>query len=422
MVEKRTPIPVHEAVRKVMSVPIKQQREEIHLHEAYGRTLAEDLVATHPVPPFDRSPYDGFAIISSNSEEATRDNPITFEVIETVGAGSVCKKKVRSYQAVRIMTGAQMPEECDAIVMLELAQSYSNEKGSYMTIKRSFPSGHNISYKGEDVTEGTVLIEKGTTINPGTIALLATFGYESVNVAKRPTVGVFATGSELLELGDSLEPGKIRNSNTHMLLAQIERAGAIPHYFGSLPDDFELCYEQVKRAASQVDMLLTTGGVSVGDFDLLPDVYEKLGANVLFNKIAMRPGSVTTVAVWEDTLLYGLSGNPSACYVGFELFVRPTVRTMMNDPFPHLPKVQATLSEDVPKANPFTRFVRSTIQHKQDRIHVAPSGFNKSSAVSSLAKTDAFMVLPGGSRGFEAGDIVDVLLLETNGGSEWPWA
>ncbi|WYP25180.1 gephyrin-like molybdotransferase Glp [Alkalihalobacillus sp. FSL W8-0930] len=422
MIEKRTPIPVQEAVRKVMSVPIEQQKEDVHLHEAYGRTLAEDLVATHPVPPFDRSPYDGFAIISNDSLEASKDNPITFEVIETVGAGSVCSKEVQSNQAVRIMTGAQMPKECDAIVMLELAQTYSNEEGSFMTIKRSFPSGHNISYKGEDVTEGTVLIKKGTTINPGTIALLATFGYERVKVAKRPTVGVFATGSELLELGDSLEPGKIRNSNTHMLLAQIERAGAIPHYFGSLPDDFELCYEQVKHAASQVDMLLTTGGVSVGDFDLLPDVYEKLCANVLFNKIAMRPGSVTTVAVWEDTLLYGLSGNPSACYVGFELFVRPIIRTMMDDVFPHLPKVKATLTEDVPKPNPFTRFVRSTIQYNKDRIHIAPSGFNKSSAVSSLAKTDAFMVLPGGTRGFKAGDTVDVLLLDTNGGSEWPWA
>ncbi|MCM2674945.1 molybdopterin molybdotransferase MoeA [Alkalicoccobacillus plakortidis] len=421
MLEKRTPIPVSEAVKKVMSIPQKQKTEQVHLHKAYRRTLAEDLIAKHPVPPFDRSPYDGFAIRSQDSSEASRDNPITFQVIETIGAGSVCSREVQSGEAVRIMTGAMLPKNCDAIVMLELAHAFSENETNYMTIKREFPAGHNISYQGEDVATGTILLKKGTVINPGTAALLATFGYEYVTVAKQPTIGVFATGSELLDLGDPLEPGKIRNSNTHMLLAQIERAGAIPYYMGNLPDEFDLCYNRVKEAAEQVDMLITTGGVSVGDFDLLPEVYAKLEAEVLFNKIAMRPGSVTTVAVWQDTLLFGLSGNPSACYVGFEVFVKPVIGTSMLQTKPHLQKVKATLIEPVPKANPFTRFVRCALSYSNDQLQVAPSGFNKSSAVSSLAKTVAFMVLPGGTRGYTTGDLVDVLLLESSEGSEWPW-
>src|SRR5690606_31201504 len=168
---------------------------------------------------------------------------------------------------------------------------------------------------------------KGTYINPGIMALLATFGYDQVQVAKKPVIGIYATGSELLNVNEELAPGKIRNSNAYMIQAQLERAGGEAKLFGKLSDDFELCYEAIKNAIDEVDILITTGGVSVGDFDYLPSIYEKLGAEVLFNKIAMRPGSVTTVAQLNGKLLFGLSGNPSACYVGFELFVRPVFRT-----------------------------------------------------------------------------------------------
>ncbi|HZG61506.1 MAG TPA: gephyrin-like molybdotransferase Glp [Anoxybacillus sp.] len=417
MVERRTPIPVSEAVKRVMAYAKAGEAEIVSLEHAYGRYLAEPLVADHDVPPFDRSPYDGFAIRAIDSAAASSEYPVEFEVIEEIGAGEVAKKTVQPFQAVRIMTGAQMPNECDAVVMLELTQQYERDGKKYMSIKRSFKSGDNISFQGEDTKKGTKLVEEGTFINPGIQALLATFGYSQVKVAKRPKIGIFATGSELLDVSEPLVPGKIRNSNSYMISAQIVRNGATPIYFGKLADEVDECFTAIKSALDQVDILITTGGVSVGDYDYLPMIYEKLGAEVLFNKIAMRPGSVTTVAQLNGKLLFGLSGNPSACYVGYELFVRPVVRTMLFSPNPYLRKTKAILQADFPKPNPFTRFVRSYVAYDNGQLCVSPSGMDKSNIVTSLAKANAFMVLPGGTRGFEKGTLVDVLLLEDEEGS-----
>ncbi|AJD89987.1 molybdopterin molybdenumtransferase [Jeotgalibacillus malaysiensis] len=418
MVEQRKPIPVAEAVQRVIDKQVFSKTEKVHIEKALGRRLAEDLVATHAVPPFDRSPYDGFAVRSADTKKASRENPVDFNVTETIGAGAVQSMPVGAFEAARIMTGAMMPAECDAVVMLELT---SEPEPGVMRLKRAFNKGDNISFKGEDAVEGTVLVEKGTLINPGTIALLATFGYEYITVAVKPVVGLLATGSELLEVGEPLEPGKIRNSNALMAAAQIERAGAEVKMLGKLSDDLEACYESVRKAMQEVDILITTGGVSVGDFDFLPEVYKRLEAEVLFNKVAMRPGSVTTVAHKDGQFLFGLSGNPSACYVGFELFTRPVIQQMLGNPKPHLPLEDAVLGADFTKPNPFTRFVRGTLAIRNGQLEASPSGFNKSSAVSSLAATNCLIVLPGGTRGFTAGDHVKVALLETAESSEMPW-
>jgi len=421
MTERRTPIPVGEAVKRVMKYQMDGKTEQISINESLNRYLAEDITATNDVPHFNRSPYDGFAVRSADTAQASQTNPVEFEVIDHIGAGAVTKEKVGPFQAVRIMTGAQMPDECDAVVMIELTKTYEKDGTNYMSLKRSHKSGENVSFKGEDAKKGEVLIKKGTKINPGVQAILATFGYAMVPVAKKPVIGVYATGTELLDVDEALEPGKIRNSNAYMIAAQIERAGGEAKYFGKLPDDFDTCFEAVKNAIDQADMLITTGGVSVGDFDYLPAIYEKLQAEVLFNKVAMRPGSVTTVAQLNGKLLFGLSGNPSACYVGFELFTRPIVRKMLFSKKPHLRKEQAELQVDFLKANPFTRFVRTALSAADGRLTVSPSGVDKSNIVMSLAGANSLMVLPGGTRGFAAGSTVDVLLLEDFTGSEWPW-
>ncbi|WP_275296759.1 gephyrin-like molybdotransferase Glp [Bacillus sp. REN10] len=419
--QKRTPIAVEEAVRRVMEFAHQGKKESVPLTSAYGRFLAEDLIADHDVPAFDRSPYDGFAIRAEDSALASAEQPISFEVVGEIGAGFVFDEEVAQGQAVRIMTGAQIPQGCTAVVMLELTRPYEENGKKYMEIKRAYKNGDNISYQGEDMKKGTVLVKKGTYINPGVSALLATFGYHEVPVVKKPVIGVLATGSELLETNETLQPGKIRNSNAYMILSQIERAGGEARYFGKFSDDLHTCISAVKGALKEVDALITTGGVSVGDFDYLPEIYKQLGAEVLFNKIAMRPGSVTTVAQLNNQLLFGLSGNPSACYVGFELFVRPVIRTFLWNDSPHLRREQALLGENFTKPNPFTRFVRASLSFNNGQLVAVPSGFNKSSAVSSLAVADAFIVLPGGTRGYEKGMAVDVLLLEDLQGSEWPW-
>ncbi|MDQ0220389.1 molybdopterin molybdenumtransferase MoeA [Peribacillus cavernae] len=421
MVERRTPISVSDAVIKVMSKKQAGEAEWVPIDQCDRRFLAKDIVATHDVPHFNRSPYDGFALRSIDTAGASRENPLEFEVIEELGAGMVPTRPVNPFQAVRIMTGTQMPVECDAVIMLELTQDIEKDGRKYIRFKRSLKKGENVSFQGEDASEGEVLVKKGTAINPGIKAVLATFGYDKVPVAKKPIIGLFATGSELLDVSDPIEPGKIRNSNSYMISSQINRAGAEVVYFGKLVDELEVSYEAIENALKKVDILITTGGVSVGDFDLLPDIYQRLGAEVFFNKVGMRPGSVTTIAALQNKLLFGLSGNPSACYVGFELFVRPIIRTMLFSEKPHLQKVQAALGADFKKPNPFTRFVRTKLSFEDGQLVVVPSGMDKSNITTSLAGSDSLTILPGGTRGFEEGDTVDALLLDDQEGSSWPW-
>ncbi|HDR3886691.1 TPA: molybdopterin molybdotransferase MoeA [Bacillus cereus] len=421
MLEKRIPIQVEEAVARVMEYAYLGETEKVSLIDSYGRTLGADVVADHDVPHFDRSPYDGFAIRAEDTKDASSSNPIRFEVIGEIGAGFVFTEEVKVFQAVRIMTGAAIPVGCNAVVMLELTEAFEENEKTYMKLKRPFASGDNISFTGEDVKKNSILVKKGTSITPGVAALLATFGYSSVCVVRQPVIGIVTTGSELLEVHEQLKPGKIRNSNSYMIAAQIERAGGVVQYYGQFADDLETCYNTVKKAMKEVDILITTGGVSVGDYDYLPAIYERLQANVFFNKIAMRPGSVTTVAELEGKLLFGLSGNPSACYVGCELFVRPVIQTYLYRKDPHVYRTEAILQKDFAKANPFTRFVRGRVEIVDGQLQVTPVGLDKSSAISSLADANAFIVLPGGTRGFEAGITVSVLLLESNVGSECPW-
>nr|WP_263328352.1 gephyrin-like molybdotransferase Glp [Neobacillus sp. Marseille-Q6967] len=421
MVERRTPIPIGDAVKKVMEYQLPGITEYVSINKSFGRFLSKDLIATSDVPHFDRAPYDGFAVRSIDTRGADLNHPVEFKVVDHIGAGMTSSKEIGEFEAVRIMTGAMMPTGTDAVVMFEVAKAFEKDGQPYMSIKRSFKKGDNVSYQGEDAKEGEVLVKKGTLINPGIQAMLATFGYDQVPVAKKPQVGLFATGTELLEVDEELVPGKIRNSNSYMIAAQIERAGADVLYFGKLPDEFDTCFEAVKDALDKVDILITTGGVSVGDFDYLSAIYEKLGAGVLFNKVAMRPGSVTTVAQLNGKLLFGLSGNPSACYVGFELFARPIIRKMLFSDRLHLRKEKALLEVDFPKANPFTRFVRSSYTIKDGRVTAIPSGLDKSNIIMSLAGANSLIILPGGTRGYEAGTEVDILMLEDQTGSEWPW-
>ncbi|SET67286.1 molybdopterin molybdochelatase [Oceanobacillus limi] len=417
MLNQRKPIKVNEAIERVLNHTSIGNIEYVSLEESYGRFLGDDLIADHHVPPFDRSPYDGFAVRAMDTNDASRNTPITLEVVGEIGAGSVFGGVVDKGQAVRIMTGAQIPEGCDAVVMLELVKEIKEETKSFIQLKRSFESGDNISFSGEDTKKGEVLASEGTYINPGIVALLATFGYKQVPVSCKPKIGIIATGSELLDVDEELQPGKIRNSNAFMVYSQIIRAGGEPIYFGQFSDEFDTCFEQVKKALEQVDFLITTGGVSVGDYDYLPAIYEKLSANVMFNKVGMRPGSVTTVAEIDGQLLFGLSGNPSACYVGFELFTRPIIRTYLHAYHPALKKETAILGANFPKPNPFDRFVRGHLSFENGKLIATPVGLDKSNVVSSLGSANVLINLPGGTRGYEQGMDVSVILLEDQEGT-----
>lgn len=416
-IEKREIIPVWEAASRILEQTITLPTETVPLEECDNRYLAEDIIATHDVPPFDRSPYDGFAVRAEDTQCASKQAPVLLKVIDSIGAGHVSEKTVQEGEAVRLMTGAAIPKGADAVIMLELVKEIGSGK---IEIGRVFSPGHNISQQGEDTKQGTLILKKGSKIHPGAVALLATFGYERVQVMKKPVVGILATGTELLDVGEELVPGKIRNSNAYMIASQIKKAGGEPRLLGKMPDDLEQTYNGIIAALQQCDMLITTGGVSVGDFDHLPAIYKKMEAELLFNKIAMRPGSVTSAAVYEGKLLFGLSGNPSACFVGCELFVRPFLLKALNADKVHLGVLKTELQEDFLKPNPFTRFVRSRVEWEGSVPAAVPVGLDKSGSVTSLADANALIVLPGGTRGWEKGSEVTTLLLDGEG-SVWPW-
>ncbi|PNZ69153.1 molybdopterin molybdotransferase MoeA [Staphylococcus croceilyticus] len=409
-VEKRNPIPVKEAIHRVVTQDIFTKHTTVNLEDSLGHILSEDIVATYDIPRFNKSPYDGFAIRSEDSAGAYSENRKQFKVIDHIGAGSVSDKTLGQNEAVRIMTGAQLPEGADAVVMFE----QTVEDGDTFTIRKPFEAYENVSLKGEETTTGDVVLKKGQVINPGAIAVLATYGYTEVPVTQKPSVAIIATGSELLDVHEELQPGKIRNSNGPMIQALAEKFGLKVENYKIQQDDLQSSIEVVKDAMATHDIVITTGGVSVGDFDYLPEIYKAVDAEVLFNKVGMRPGSVTTVAVANGQYLFGLSGNPSACFTGFELFVKPAVQHMMGAIAYYPQVVKATLMEDFSKANPFTRFIRAHVSFSHSGATVVPSGFNKSGAVVAIAHSNAMIMLPGGTRGFKAGHTVDVILTESN--------
>ncbi|ULG72101.1 gephyrin-like molybdotransferase Glp [Macrococcus brunensis] len=404
MLEKRTPLNVQEAIERCINKSQKMLIVDISIDDSLGYYLAEDIIATYDIPMFDKSPYDGYAIRSAASKGASGDNRLSFKKIDHIGAGAVSESVLSDNEAVRIMTGAQIPEGADAVVMLE--QTVETDDG--FTLRKSFESGENISKQGEECTKGEVVLTAGTKITPGVIAVLATFSYQSVKVRRKPTVALIATGSELAAPDEELAPGKIRNSNGPMIAGLLHDMAIETESYRVTEDHYEHLLAIVEEALSQHDIVITTGGVSVGDFDFMPAIYKALSAEVLFNKVAMRPGSVTTVAAKGSQLLFGLSGNPSACYSGFELFAKPALKEMMGAADVHAPVIKARLSADFTKANPFTRFIRAELDIVSGTVR--PAGFNKSNAVIAIARSNSMIILPGGTRGFKEGDLVDVMV------------
>lgn len=416
-IHNRKPISVEEAIEAVHSRTKRGETEYVSIEDAHGRYLGENLVADHPIPAFDRAAMDGFAIVAADTEQASFEQPVHLTVIDSVAAGEVTSTSIASGQAIRIMTGAQIPQGTTAVIMLEHVQESTNtntENKSETTIRIHTPvnEGQHISYKGEDVQYGTTIAEAGRRISAGEMAMLATFGYSRVKVYRQPLIGIFVTGTELLSVAEPMQPGKIRNSNSYMLISQIKQLGAIPKYYGILEDDFDKCYIAIQKALTEVDLLITTGGAAVGDYDFVPALLQKLKAEVLFNKVAMRPGSVTTVAQKENKWIFGLSGNPSACYVGFELFVRPILKALLGANIKQLPKSKAIIEHDIEQKKKVTRFMRSFLKINGDKLTVSSIGVDKSGIASSLVKANALIIVPPNRGMIRKGEEVDVIWLD----------
>jgi molybdopterin molybdotransferase len=408
----RKVISVDEARAALYEYVKPTETETVSLPTSFGRVLAKDIYADHAVPHFRRSGVDGYAVRSHDITTATPDNPIVLHVIERIPSGTVPKCTVQAGTAARIMTGAPVPDGADTVVMLEMTDSLQDESQSSLNakvkIKKNVQAASNITPIAGEVTLGELVIPQGTRIGPGEAAILATFGFFKVEVFRRPRVAIFSTGSELLQVEQELQPGKIRNSNSYMLAAQVEANGGAAIIMPALSDDPGQVEAALEAVLPDVDFVLTSGGVSVGDYDVLVDLFGRFDGKLLFNKVAMRPGTPTSAALWKGKLLLALSGNPGASFVGFELFAKPIINAMLGSQRPVAEALTAFLDVPYDKPSAYPRYIRGTTRVEAGCLWVRPAGIDKSSIMVSIKDADCLIWLPAGGQGYQRGDGVKV--------------
>lgn len=409
----RTAVQVHEAQARIASHVPTGRIEYVSLADAHGRTLSNTITAPHAYPFFRRSGMDGFAIQSADTLQAGSEHQVWFRVIDEIPCGYTSEHIITPGTVARIMTGAQVPEGADAVVMMEMTESKQEQGEHWIALKRQIQAGANITPIGLEVQEGQLLLEAGTVIGAGEQSVLATFGVADVPVFERPKVAIFATGTELLEVHEPLQPGRIRNSNSYMLRSLVVEAGGEPVMYGAIADDVDTARAKLEEAIRDNDIVVTTGGVSVGDYDIMGELVLEEQMQMLFNKVTMRPGSVTTAAVYKDKLLFALSGNPGACFVGFNLFVRPTLRAMQADAQPYLEEWTAILQDGYDKVNNFTRFVRGRTIIRDGKVYAVPAAarVDESSVMITIKDSDCLIVVPPVKKGIAAGEQVTILRL-----------
>lgn len=407
----RKALQVKEAQNRLVEYAQRLAPDSVPLSESCGRYLAEPVIAPHPFPAFDRSGMDGYAIVAADTDKCVNGSTVWLEVVDNIPCGAVPSVSIRPGTAARIMTGAQVPEGADTVVMLEVTDSREADGKLYVGLKKPQQPNCNITPCGLELKEGELVLPTGVRIAAGEVAVLAALGVHTVKVLRRPKIGIFATGSELLDVQDPLAPGKIRNSNSPMLEALVREAGGEPVMLGAIADDLELARSKVQMALEGYDMVITTGGVSVGDYDIMGDLVREKSGEMLFNKVTMRPGSVTTAAVRGGKLLLALSGNPGACFVGFQLFARPVLSIMQGASSPFLPEWSAILGADYLKVNNYTRFVRARLVIRDGCLFVYPAAIDESSVLVTIKDSDCLIIVPPEEKGLKAGAKVKVIKL-----------
>jgi len=410
---------VEQALELVLGFVSPLPVERVPLLEALHRVLAEDAASDIDVAPFDNSAMDGFAVRAADLAGATEDSPVNLDVVAHIAAGDYWEGEVGPGQAARIMTGAPAPLGADSVVMVERTRAVTGDggTGSVVAFEIEPRLGEHIRRRGEEVLAGDVVVSAGDVLGPAGIGLLASTGHDTVAVYRRPRVAVLSTGSELVEVAEKPGPGKIRNSNSYSIAAQVLATGGIPVRYGIVPDDMEATRAAFKLAAEECDFILTSGGVSVGDFDYVKPVLEEMG-ELTFCKVKMRPGNPQTLGTITGVPFFGLPGNPTSTYVGFEIFVRPALRRMQGHTALTRPVTLARLSHDVKKKQDRRYYLRGRCDLAEEGGYSATLSGSQSSALLTAAhRGNCFVVLPEGDGLFPAGTQVECVRLDMEEGT-----
>ena len=407
-------ISVEQAMEQILQyTPVINETEEVELNKAGGRILAQDMVAEFNNPPFDRSPVDGYACKAEDLAGASPEHPVRLKVMEEIDAGQYSERVVEHGQAVRIMTGAAIPKGCDCCIYQERTD-YGEDFVEIYTEQKQWD---NYCFAGEDFKKGTTLLKKGTHIGYVEAAVMAGMGAAKAPVYRRPKVVLLTTGDEVVEPGNPLPAGKIYNSNMTMLSSRMRELGMEPFYMEAVKDDPQIMSERLKEAAKQADMIITTGGVSVGKKDIMHESLGRINAERIFWRVKMKPGMPTLFSVYESepgrkVPVISLSGNPFGVAVGVELLIRPALEKMMQNPAIGLKEIAGVMTDDFVKGIKGRRFIRA--YWERGEFHL-PNGLHSNGVLSSMAGCNCLIdtktMEDKESKSLKTGDKVSAILL-----------
>jgi len=393
-----------EAQRVILDAVIAMGTETVKLEQSVGRVLAQEIRANRDLPPFDVSAMDGFALRSADVVNA----PAQLTIIEDIKAGDLPTQTVAAGQCARIMTGAPVPPGADAVIRVEDTQEVSANR---VQINKSVKPKNDVRPQGENMCDGDVVLMAGTEITPGVIGVLATVKAAQLAVYRRPRVAILSTGNELEGMDEPVDPNKIPNSNSYALMAQVQALGIEPVLLGIARDD-PLELEQYLKRGLEYDVLLVSGGTSVGVHDYVRPTIEKLGVQMKFWRVAIRPGHPLAFGMTDKTAVFGLPGNPVSSMVCVEEFVAPALRCMMGNPRLYRRTVTARVAHEVKFRPGRTEFIRVQLTRDEHGYIASATGTQSSGVLLSMARADGLMVVPANSTGLAAGAQVTVQLLD----------
>lgn len=395
-------MPVKQALKTIESNLKQTLLEKIPLENAYQRVTVEEVTSLLNSPPFDRSAMDGYALKADDTFNSSLQNPAQLTVVDRIGAGSISQAILGHGQAVKIATGAPIPQGADAVVMEE----YTQEKGNILEVEASLTPGENISFKGEDIRKGDVIIKKGRYLQPQDLALIASGGYNQVTVHQKPRIGVLITGSELVMPSPDIQGAEVVNSNHYTVKAMVEGCQAIPT-LSHVEDHAGMVENEFERLLKDHDALITTGGTAISKGDVVVNVADTLG-EVLIHGVAMRPGKPFAFALVGDKPVFMLSGYPVAAMVQFDVMVRKNLEKMQNlNKPPQL--VQKIAARKIPSTLGRTDYIRA----KTDGDKVIPLNIKGSTIIRSMVGSDCYIVVEENLEGIAEGEKCDVLLYDS---------
>ncbi len=399
---------VEEALAQVLGAFHPLAPEPVPILETLGRVLAQDVYADADIPPYANSSMDGYAVLAADTAGAGQQSPSRLHVVADLAAGYVTEEAVTPGTAVRIMTGAPIPPGADAVVRVEDTAA----QGEWVQIFTEVPVGQYIRPAGEDVRQGELVLQRGTTVRPQEVGMLATLGHKEVQVTRRPRVAILATGDEIVEIDAPLAPGKIRDANSYSNAAQVVKHGGIPIMLGIARDRVEELTERIRAGLAQgVDLFLTSGGVSVGDFDLVKDVLAAQG-EISFWRVRMKPGKPLAFGRIEGVPVLGLPGNPVSVMVSFETFVRPALLKMQGVTSWQRPTVEAVLMDEVKRKDSRRHYLRVRVEEREGERRAYLTGGQGSGILSSMVRANALAIIPEDWTHAPVGAAVQVIMLE----------